>query len=218
MDIDPRFGDAEEIGPIEDLQDLRLDEEDPTRVVKVGINLETTTKEALITFLRKNQDVFAWSHKDMVGIDPSISCHQLNIDSHFFPIQQKRRLLDKERSRALKEEVKKLRENGFIQEAYYPSWVVNPVLVPKTNRKWQTCVDFTDLNKACPKDCFPLPRIDQLVDATAGHEVLSFMDAYSGYNQIIMHPPYEEHTSFQTDTGLYCYKVTSFGLKNVGAT
>ena len=70
------------------------------------------------------------------------------------------------------------------------------MLVPKPNEKWRTCVDFTNLNKACPKDCFPLPRIDQLVDATAGHEVLSFMDAYSGYNQITMHPPDEEHTSF----------------------
>ena len=189
MDIDPRFGDNEEIGPIEDLQEVRLEEEDPTRVVKVGINLETTTKEALIAFLRKNQDVFAWSHKDMVGIDPSISCHHLNIDSNFSPVQQKRRLLDKERSRALKEEVEKLRENGFIREAHYPSWVANPVLVPKPNGKWRTCVDFTDLNKACPKDCFPLPRIDQLVDATAGHEVLSFMDVYFGYNQITMYPP-----------------------------
>ena len=81
MDIDPRFGDTEEIGPIGYLQEVRFEEEDPTRVVKVGINLETTTKEALIAFLRKNQDVFAWSHKDMVGIDPSISCHHLNIDS-----------------------------------------------------------------------------------------------------------------------------------------
>ena len=135
MDIDPRFGDTEEIGPIEDLQEVRLKEGDPTRVVKVGINLETTTNEALIAFLRKNQDVFAWLHKDMVGIDPSISCHHLNIDSHFSPVQHKRRLLDKERSRALKEEVEKLRENGFIREAYYPSWVANPVLVPKPNRK-----------------------------------------------------------------------------------
>ena len=96
--------------------------------------------------------------------------------------------------------------------AFYPSWVSNPVLVPKPNGKWRTCVDFTDFNKACPKDCFPLPRIDQLVDATAGHEILSFMDAYSGYNKISMHSLDEDYTSFRTDTGLYCYKV------NAGAT
>ena len=168
--------------------------------------------------MRKNQEVFAWSHKDMTGIDPAVISHVLNVDKSFPPVQQKRRLLDKDRSKALKEEVERLKENGFIWVAFYPSWVSNPVLVPKPNSKWRTCVDFTDLNKACPKDCFPLPRIDQLVDATARHEILSFMDAYSGYNQISMHPPDEDHTSFQTDIGLYCYKVMPFGLKNVGAT
>ncbi|KAK4855456.1 hypothetical protein QYF36_007558 [Acer negundo] len=80
------------------------------------------------------------------------------------------------------------------------------------------CVDFTNLNKACPKDRFPLPRIDQLVNATAGHELLSFMDAYSGYNQIKMHEPDEDKIAFTTDQGLYCYKVMPFGLKNAGAT
>ncbi|KAI0503531.1 hypothetical protein KFK09_014465 [Dendrobium nobile] len=80
------------------------------------------------------------------------------------------------------------------------------------------CVDYTDLNKACPKDSFPLPRIDQLVDATLGHQMLSFMDAYSGYNQIRMDPVDEEATAFQTDKGLNCYKVMPFGLKNAGAT
>ncbi|CAL9024363.1 unnamed protein product [Prunus brigantina] len=80
------------------------------------------------------------------------------------------------------------------------------------------CQDYTNLNKACPKDSFPLPRIDQLVDATAGHELLSFMDAYSGYNQIFMHPADQEHTAFINDRGLYCYNVMPFGLKNAGAT
>ncbi|XP_016648948.1 PREDICTED: uncharacterized protein LOC107880917 [Prunus mume] len=80
------------------------------------------------------------------------------------------------------------------------------------------CVDYTNLNRTCPKDSFPLPRIDQLVDATAGHVLLSFMDAYSGYNQICMHPKDQAHTSFITDRGLYCYKVMPFGLKNAKAT
>ena len=79
-------------------------------------------------------------------------------------------------------------------------------------------MDFTDLNKACPKDSFPLPRINQLVDATTGHALLSFMDPYSGYNQISMHVPNQEHTSFITNCGFYCYKVMLFGLKNAGAT
>ena len=104
--MDPRFGDFEEnVGPIEDLEEVQLDKEDPTRVIKVGKNLEPTTKHALVEFLQKNQEVFAWSHKDMVGIDPAVVSHVLNIDKTFPPVQQKRRLLDKDRSRALKEEV-----------------------------------------------------------------------------------------------------------------
>ena len=90
--------------------------------------------------------------------------------------------------------------------------------VKKPNGKWRTYVNFTDLNKACPKDSFPLPRIDQIMDVTSGNQLLSFMDAYSGYNQIPMHVPDQEHTSFITDRGLYCYKVMPFGLKNAGAT
>ncbi|KAK9923537.1 hypothetical protein M0R45_031949 [Rubus argutus] len=115
-------------------------------------------------------------------------------------------------------EVDKLLSIGFIREVQYPRWLANPVLVKKPNGKWRMCIDFTDLNKACPKDSFPLPRIEQLVNSTAGHEALSFMDAYSGYNQIKLDPDDQEHTSFMTDQGLYCYNVLPFGLKNAGAT
>ena len=101
---------------------------------------------------------------------------------------------------------------------YYLDWLANIVLVKKANGKWRMCVDFTDLNKACSKDSFPLPRIDQLVDSTAGHKLLTFMDTFSGYNQIKMAEDDEEKTAFITSQWLYCYKVMSFGLKNVGAT
>lgn len=113
----------------------------------------------------------------------------------------------------------KLIDNSFIRESKYPTWVSNPVLVPKSGENnWRTCIDFTNVNDACPKDSFPLSRIDQLVDATAGHKLLSFLDAYSGYNQIPMYPPDQEHTTFITDRGLYCYTAMPFGLKNAGAT
>ena len=91
-------------------------------------------------------------------------------------------------------------------------------MVKKPNGKWRMCVDFTDLNRACPKDSYPLPRIDTLVDSTARHELLSFMDAFLGYNQIKMKEEGQEKTSFVTSQGLFCYKVMSFGLKNAGAT
>ncbi|CAL2255041.1 unnamed protein product [Prunus armeniaca] len=118
----------------------------------------------------------------------------------------------------MKTEVDKLQAIGFIREVTYPIWLANSVLVKKFGGTWRMCQNYTNLNKACPKDSFPLPRIYQLVDATAGHELLSFMDAYSGYNQIFMHPTDREHTAFITDRGLYCYNVMPFDLKNAGAT
>ena len=91
-------------------------------------------------------------------------------------------------------------------------------MVKKANGKWRICVYFTDLNKACPKDSYPLSCIDLLVDSTAGHQLLSFMDAFSGYNQIRLDEADQEKTLFITSQGLFCYKVMSFGLKNIGAT
>ena len=116
--------------------------------------------ESHMKFLKDNLDVFAWSHEDMVGIDPSVMCHHPNISPEARPVRQKRRALDPTRYVASKEEVDKLKANEFIREAFYPLWVSNPVLVPKPNGKWKTFVDFTSLNKACCKDSFSLPRID----------------------------------------------------------
>ena len=106
----------------------------------------------------------------------------------------------------------------FIWEVYYPGWLTNVVMVKKANGKWRMCVNFTDLNKACPKDSYPLPRIDQLVDTIMGHKLLSFMDAFSGYNQIRMDEANQKNTSFVTSQGLFYYKVMPFSLKNAGAT
>ena len=116
------------------------------------------------------------------------------------------------------EEVEELLTAGFIWEVYYPEWLANVVMVKKSNGKWCMCVDFTDLNRAYPKDSFPLPRIDQLVDSTAGHELFTFMDAFLGYNQIRINKEDQEKTAFVTSQGLYCYRVMPFGLKNAGAT
>ncbi|KAI3757912.1 hypothetical protein L6452_05456 [Arctium lappa] len=163
-------------------------------------------------------DCFAWTHEDMVGIDPSIISHKLNIDPSFKPVQQKRRKFAPERNKVINDEVDNLLKTGKIREVKYPDWLANVVVVQKKNGKWRVCIDFTDLNKACPKDPFPLPHIDSMVDATAGHELLTFMDAYSGYNQILMHSDDQEKTAFMTDKGIYCYKVMPFGLKNAGST
>jgi hypothetical protein len=171
-----------------------------------------------VNFLHRNIEVFAWSHKDMPGISPEEIIHILNVDPDMKPVKQKRRKFSPERVEDIVVEVEKLLKAQFIQEVYYPDWLANVVLVKKSNGKWRMCVDFTDLNKACPKDSFPLPRIDALVDSTSGYELLSFMDAFSYYNQILIHPEDREKTAFITDRGLYCYKVMPFGLKNAGAT
>ena len=109
--------------------------------------------------------------------------------------------------------MQKLATTKFIQKVYYQDWLANVVMVKKANGKWRMCVDYTNLNKTCPKDSYPLPRIDQLVDSTTGHKLLSFMDAFSRYNQIKMDKPDQEKTSFITSQGLFCYKVMPFGLK-----
>nr|KYP56681.1 Transposon Ty3-G Gag-Pol polyprotein [Cajanus cajan] len=155
----------------------------------------------------------------MPGIDPSFHCHRLSVCKDAKPVAQKKRKVGGERARAVKEETTKLLQAGFIREVRYSTWLANNVvMVKKSNGKWRMCTDYTDLNKACPKDAFPLPHIDALVDGATGHFRLSFLDAYSGYNQIPMYPPDEAKTAFITDSANYCYKVMPFGLKNAGAT
>ena len=106
----------------------------------------------------------------------------------------------------------------FIKEVFHPEWVANPVLVPKKTGELRMCIDFTGLNKACPKDPFALPRIDQIIDSIAISELLCFLDAYSGYYQIRLKEEDELKISFVTPFGAFCYKTMSFGLKNAGAT
>ena len=154
----------------------------------------------------------------MGEIDPAVITHRLNVSPSFKPVKQKRRSFALERQKAINEEVGKLLQAEAIREVEYPKWLANVVLVKKANEKWLLCIDFTYINRACPKDNFPLPWIDLILGATAGHELLSFMDDFSCYNQIIMYPNNQEKTSFVTGQGTYCYRVMPFELKNVGAT
>ena len=140
----------------------------------------------------------------MRGIDPIVITHRLNINPSFKPVKKKRSFAP-ERQKAINEEVNKLLQTKAIREVEYPDWLANVVFIKKANDKWRLCIDFTDVNRACPKDSFPLPRIDLIVDATAGHELLSFMDAFSGYNHIIMNPSDQEKTLFVTGQGTYYY-------------
>ncbi|XP_050876397.1 uncharacterized protein LOC127080113 [Lathyrus oleraceus] len=192
--------------------------DDPEKTVKIGKGLPEETREELVACLKENSDLFAWNAAEMPGLDPEIACHKLALDQAAKPIAQRRRKQSPEKAEAAERAVKDLLEANFISEAQYTTWLSNVVLVKKNNGKWRMCVDYTDLNRACPKDAFPLPNIDSLVDNSAGFKLLSFMDAYSGYNQIPMSPADKKHTAFMTPTGNYYYNVMPFGLKNAGAT
>jgi len=128
------------------------------------------------------------------------------------------RRFDEEKCKIIGEEINKLLTTGFIKEVHHPDWLANPVLVKKKNEKMRMCVDYTSLNKACPKVPFPLPHIDQIIDSTAGCETLSFLDAYSHYHQIKMKESDQLATSFITPFGMYCYVTMPFRLRNAGAT
>nr|KYP59744.1 Transposon Ty3-I Gag-Pol polyprotein [Cajanus cajan] len=154
----------------------------------------------------------------MPGIDADFICHRLAIHKEARPVAQRKRKVGGERREAIIIETQKLLNAGFNCEVRYTTWLANVVLVKKSSGKWRMCVDYTDLNKACPKDSYPLPSIDRLVDGASRHALLSFLDAYSRYNQIMMYPPDEVHTSFISDHANYCYWVMPFSLKNAGAT
>ncbi|XP_022855889.1 uncharacterized protein LOC111377073 [Olea europaea var. sylvestris] len=159
--------------PIEELEGVQVCADDPSKELKVGYELQSSTRNEIVAFLRQNLDVFAWNHGDMRVIDPKIACHKLQVDPSVRLKQQKRRPLNPGRYESLNKGVQKLLHNGFLHEAKYPKWIANPVLVKKYNGDWRVGIDFTDLNNACPKDSFPLLRIDQMVDATARHELLA---------------------------------------------
>ena len=173
--------------PSEELEPVQLDD-NPEHLAYIGSKLAEDLKSLLTHFLKQNKDVFAWKQEDMGEIYPAIITHRLNVSPSFKPFKQKRRSFAPERKKAINEEVGKLFQTGAIKEVEYPEWLANVVLVKKVNGKWRLCIDFTDVNRACPKDSFPLPRINLIVDATADHELLRFMDAFSGYNQINMDP------------------------------
>ena len=158
--------------------------DDPEKFFQIGSQLPHQEKEELIEFLRRNIDVFFWNAYEALGVDPEFICHHLKVNSLITPRKQSPQCPSKEHTEAVREEETKLKQARAIKEVFYPKWLVNTVVVKKKSGKWQICVDFTDLNKACPKDPFPMPKIDQLVDATVGHPRMSFLDTFQGYPQI----------------------------------
>src|SRR5438128_4714118 len=162
----------------------------------------------------------------MPGVPREVIEHTLNVKEGAKLVKQRLHRFASDHKDAIRDELTKLMAANFIKEVYHPNWLANPVLVKKKNGspikkkngKWRMCIDYTYLNKACPKDPFGLPRIDQVVDSTAGSELLCFLDAYSGYYQVSLAESDCIKTSYITPFGAYCYIMMPFGLKNAGAT
>ena len=194
------------------LETVNLGSEEERKEVKIGALLSSAVKESLIQLLKEFPDVFAWSYQDMSGLDTNIVEHHLPLKPECPPVKQRLRRTHPDMAIKIKEEVQKQIDAGFLATTEYPQWLANIVPVPKKDGKLRMCVDYRDLNKASPKDDFPLPHIDMLVDSTAKFRVFSFMDGFLGYNQIKMAPEDMEKTSFITPWGTFCYRVMPFGL------
>jgi hypothetical protein len=184
----------------------------------LGSQLSEEQEKTLTRFLFNNKDVFAWSANDLCGVNRDVIEHSLNVNPSFRPRKQRLWKMSDDKVEGARNEVKRLLSAGVIREVMYPEWLANTVMVKKANGKWRMCIDFTDLNKACRKDEFPLPRIDSLVDAAASSELMSLLDCYPGYHQIWMKKEDEPKTSFITPSGTYCYLRMPEGLKNAGGS
>jgi hypothetical protein len=154
----------------------------------------------------------------MPGVPKELAEHSLDVSKMAKPVKQKLRRFAKDHKEVIRVEVLKLLAVGFIRECKNPVWLANPVLVPKKTGQWRMCIDYTDLNRHCPKDPFPLPRIDQVVDSTAGSALLCFLHCYSSYHQIALKVSDQDKTAFIMPHGIYYYTAMTFGLKNTGAT
>ncbi|XP_057501675.1 uncharacterized protein LOC130785510 [Actinidia eriantha] len=187
---------------VEDLIRYELNEPRSDLYFLVGLNVKEWERTELIEFLKENIEVFAWTPYEILGINPNFIRHELNIMPEARPVKQRGSRSMEEHDDTMIKEVEKLKESSAIIEVLYPSWLSNIVVVKKKNGKWHVCVDFTSLNRACLKDCFPLPKIDHLVDSTSSHTLMSFQDTFRDYHQIAMHELDREKTAFITPRGL----------------
>lgn len=180
--------------------------------------MEPEVKENVIVCIRRNADVFAIQPSHLKVLDPQVAMHVIHEDPSVRHVKQKMRRFGVEKDWIIVQKVEKLLEAGHIREVQFPIWLSNAVIFGKEEGKWRMCIDFRDLDKACPKDHYPLPRIDQLVDATSGCELLSMMEAYQGYHQVKMYLGDIAKTTFGVCCGIFSFASMPFGLKNDGVT
>jgi hypothetical protein len=170
------------------------------------------------SLFKEFRDIFTWTYKEMSGIDPSIVVHEIKTYPGAKPVRQRLRPVHPRKAATIKLEVEKLLKANFIYRVALIEWVSNPVPIDKKGGSIRVCVYYRDINKACPKENFPTPFVDQIVDDCAGSEIFSLMDGFFGYNQINIAPEDQHKTNFICPWGTFAYRKLPFGLKNVGAT
>jgi hypothetical protein len=186
--------------------------------VHIGASCSPDEIVTYTSLFKDFRDIFAWSYEEMLGIDPAIIVHDLKTYPGDKPVWQRLRPVHPCKAAAIKLEVEKLLKAGFIYPVALIEWVSNPVPIDKKGGSIRVYVDYRDINKACPKDNFPTPFVDQIVDDCAGSEIFSLMDGFSGYNQINITFEDQHKTDFICPWGTFTYKKLPFGLKNAGAT
>jgi hypothetical protein len=182
--------------------------------VFVGADCSPEEIQTYTDLFKEFRDVFAWSYEEMPGIDPKIVEHEITTNLDAKPVRQKLCPVNPRKAAAIKAEVEKFLKAGFIYPIHLTQWVSNPMPVDKKQGTIRVCTNFRDLNKACPKDNYPTLFIDQIIDECAGFEAFSFMDGFSGYNQIQIKPKDQHKTTFICPWGTFAYRKIPFGLKN----
>eukprot|EP00253_Pinus_taeda_P026620 PITA_26620 len=226
--IKEKFDNKVEEEPLKDLHDhiipvtvvahSKIVEIEPGKTLNINADLTPEQETKLIHILTKYKDAFAWDYPDMKGIDPQLCTHHIYIENDSKPVRQPQRRLNPHLKEVVKVELQKLLDVNFIYPIFDSKWVFPLVVVLKKNGKWRICVDYRELNKATQKDHFPLPFIDQVLDTLAGKKFFSFLDGFSGYNQIQIALEYQDKTTFTCPWGTFAYRVLPFDLCNAPAT
>ncbi|KAK1664861.1 hypothetical protein QYE76_053020 [Lolium multiflorum] len=176
----------------DELEEIDIGPGDKPRPTFISKKLDPHLRGLMIALLKEYPDCFAWDYTEMPGLDRSIIEHRLPLKKGFRPFQQRARQMKAEVLEEVKKEIKKMLDAGFIRPCRYAEWISNVVPVEKKDGRWRVAIDFRNLNSATPKDEYPMPVAETLINAAAGHKILSFMDGNAGYNQIFMAPRYTQ--------------------------
>jgi hypothetical protein len=204
----------------DELEEVDIDPGDKPRPTFISKKFDPSLRELMIALLKENSDCFAWDYTEMPGLDRSIVEHRLPLKKGFRSFQQRAHQMRTEVLEQVKKEIEKMLEAGFIRPCRYTEWISSIVPVQKKDGQWRVCVDFRDLNRATPKDEYPMPVVETLINVAVGNKILCFMDGNTGYNQIFMAQEDIHKTTFRVPSvvGLFKYMVMTFGLKNASAT